>query len=173
MSCLWPRKRGQVAGAGASVTLRALMCFLLVLISFVASNSRLGWSSVIQPARVGSYGTSASKLDPTLRRGSAHIAESAPIDAILATSACESVRPAEALLTPDPLVLPEHEGILVRVSFIIGSDGHVHSAFILYSGGAKEDAVVLEAVRGWRFRPALCNGVPMDSEARVRFTIPE
>ena len=127
----------------------------------------------MRPARVGSYSTWVSQSDPTPGRGSEHVAESAPIDAVLATSACESVRPAEALLTPDPLVLPEHEGILVRVSFIIGSDGHVHSAFILYSGGAKEDAVVLEAVRGWRFRPALCNGVPMDSEARVRFTIPE
>jgi hypothetical protein len=26
-------------------------------------------------------------------------------------------------------------------------------------------------VRRWRYRPALCNGVPTDSEARVQFGI--
>jgi outer membrane biosynthesis protein TonB len=31
--------------------------------------------------------------------------------------------------------------------------------------------VVLHAVRAWRYRPALCNGVPTDSEVRVRFTV--
>jgi TonB family protein len=58
------------------------------------------------------------------------------------------------------------------VSFIVGTDGHVHSAFILDSGGPNEDKVVLRTIRTWRYRPALCNGVPTDSEARVRFTIP-
>jgi len=59
----------------------------------------------------------------------------------------------------------------VRVSFIVGSDGHVHDAFILDSGGPGEDQIVLRAVRFWRYRPALCNGVPIDSEALVRFSI--
>ena len=59
----------------------------------------------------------------------------------------------------------------VRVSFIIGSDGNVHSAFILNSGSPEEDRLVLRTVNLWRYRPALCNGVPTDSEARVRFMI--
>jgi TonB family protein len=59
----------------------------------------------------------------------------------------------------------------MRVSFIVGSDGRVHSPFILDSGGAEEDQIVLHAVRLWRYRPALCNGVPTDSEAQVRFSI--
>ncbi len=91
----------------------------------------------------------------------------------LAVPSCESVQPAEALLTPDPLLPIAPDGPLVRVSFVIGPDGRVHSPFVLYSGGSNEDAAVLRAVRGWRYRPALCNGVPTDSEVRVRFSIHE
>ncbi len=59
----------------------------------------------------------------------------------------------------------------VRVSFIVGTDGKVHSPFIMESGGPDEDQIVLHAVRFWRYRPALCNGVPTDFEALVRFSI--
>jgi TonB family protein len=62
-------------------------------------------------------------------------------------------------------------GVRVRVSFIVGADGRVHSPFILDSGGTREDQVVLRAVGRWRYRPALCNGVPTDSEARIQFGI--
>jgi hypothetical protein len=30
---------------------------------------------------------------------------------------------------------------------------------------------VLRAIGHWRYRPALCNGVPTDAEALIRFTI--
>jgi TonB family protein len=65
----------------------------------------------------------------------------------------------------------DDESLHVRVSFIVGADGRVHSPFILDSGGSRGDQVVLRAVRRWRYRPALCNGVPTDSEARVQFGI--
>ncbi len=81
------------------------------------------------------------------------------------------MQPPEALLTPDPLLELQSDDRNVRVSFIVGSDGHVHSPFILESGGPGEDQIVLRAVRLWRYRPALCNGVPTDFEARVRFSI--
>jgi len=42
---------------------------------------------------------------------------------------------------------------------------------VLDSGGPNEDRIVLRAIRSWRYRPALCNGVPMDFEALVRFSI--
>ncbi len=89
----------------------------------------------------------------------------------LALPVCGDVRPPEALLTPDPLLHVKDDALHVRVSFIVGSDGHVHSPFILDSGGAAEDQIVLRAIRFWRYRPALCNGVPTDSEARVRFSL--
>jgi TonB family protein len=88
----------------------------------------------------------------------------------LALPSCSSVRPPEALVTPDPLPRVQADVLRVRVSFIVGSDGLVHSAFVLESGGPGQDEVVLRAVRDWRYRPALCNGVPTDSEARVRFS---
>jgi TonB family protein len=106
-----------------------------------------------------------------LGRVPAHISEFNPVAEPLALPRCGNVRPPEALLTPDPLLPAEDDDAPVRVSFIVGSDGHVHSAFVLNGAGPDEDAAVLRAVRQWRYRPALCNGVPTDSEARVRFII--
>jgi len=94
-----------------------------------------------------------------------------PVSPPLALPKCGEVRPPEALLTPDPLLNVEDDDLNVRVSFIVGADGHVHSAFVLDSNGPEEDQIVLRAVRFWRYRPALCNGVPTDSEALVRFSI--
>jgi TonB family protein len=75
------------------------------------------------------------------------------------------------LLTPDPLLPVQDEDLKVRVSFIIGADGQVHSAFILDSGGPEEDERILRVIRFWRYRPAMCNGIPTDSEALVRFIL--
>ena len=101
----------------------------------------------------------------------AHISEFAHMSDPMALPKCGDVRPPEALLTPDPLLNAEDDDLRVRVSFIVGTDGHVHSAFILDSGGKAEDLSVLHAIRFWRYRPALCNGVPTDAEALVRFSI--
>lgn len=93
------------------------------------------------------------------------------MSAPLALPKCGRVQPPDALLTPDPLLHLREDDLNVRVSFIVGTDGRVHSAFVLESGGPGEDQIVLRAVRFWRYRPALCNGVPTDSEARIRFSI--
>jgi len=135
-------------------------------------SSILAWCAVTSPApsRVIPHPIPLTQLERTLRRVPAHISEFSPVSPPLAVPKCGNVRPPEALLTPDPL-LPVQDNLHVRVSFIVGSDGHVHSAFILDSGGDDEDQIVLHAVRFWRYRPALCNGVPTDSEALVRFSI--
>ena len=57
----------------------------------------------------------------------------------------------------------------VRVSFIIGTDGHVHSPLILESAGIARDRRVLQTVRTWRYRPATCNGVPTETEGKIEF----
>lgn len=114
---------------------------------------------------------SLARLEQSLRRMPAHISEFTPIAEPLAIPRCGDVRPPEALATPDPLLQLDQEDRRVRVSFIVGADGRVHSPFILDSGGPREDQVVLRAVRRWRYRPAMCNGVPTDSEARVQFNI--
>ena len=109
---------------------------------------------------------------------------------------CVDHQPPEPLLTPNPMVpfgrpvrvndrvshqvnkrindrvnVRANDRINVRVSFLVGLDGQVQSAFVLDSGGSDDDSAVLRAVRGWRYRPARCNGVPTSSEIRVRFSI--
>lgn len=83
---------------------------------------------------------------------------------------CGAVQPPQALATPDPLLDETDLSSKVSVSFIIGIDGRVHSALILESAGPGEDRTILDAVRLWRYRPALCNGVPTEAEAKVEFS---
>lgn len=84
-------------------------------------------------------------------------------------SRCEDVRPPQALTTPTPLWIPSREA-RVRVSFIIGTDGRVHSPLILESAGPSGDRRVLQTVRAWRYRPATCNGVPTETEGKIEFS---
>ncbi len=84
--------------------------------------------------------------------------------------ACEATSPPEALATPSPLLDNPNAKSKIKVSFIIGTDGRVHSPFILESAGPTGDQVVLETVRSWRFRPATCNGVPTETEAKIGFS---
>jgi len=87
-----------------------------------------------------------------------------------ARASCEAADPPEALATPDPLLDLTGKGAKVTVSFIIGTDGRVHSPLILESAGLPEDRTVLNTVRSWRYRPAMCNGVPTEAEAKIQFS---
>ncbi len=89
---------------------------------------------------------------------------------ISARPSCEDVQPPEALTTPDPLFTPAARGKRVKVSFIIGTDGRVHSPLILESAGLAGDRHVLQTVRTWRYRPATCNGVPTETEGKIEFS---
>jgi len=85
-------------------------------------------------------------------------------------SSCGEVEPPQALTTPAPLMGRAANGTKVKVSFIIGTDGHVHSPLILESAGATGDRNVLRAVRSWKYRPATCNGVPTEAEGKIEFS---
>lgn len=87
-----------------------------------------------------------------------------------ATDRCGALHPAEALATPDPLLDRVEARSKVAVSFVIGTDGRVHSPVVIESGGSDEDSTVLEAVRAWRYRPATCNAVPAETEGKVEFS---
>lgn len=89
---------------------------------------------------------------------------------ISARPSCQDVQPPEALTTPDPLFTTSAFGRRVKVSFIIGLDGRVHSPLILESAGMAGDRRVLQTVRTWRYRPATCNGVPTETEGKVEFS---
>ena len=97
-------------------------------------------------------------------------AEFSDIPHVSARSRCEDTRPPQALTTPDPLLVPAGPGLKVKVSFIIGSDGRVHSPLILQSAGPVGDRNVLRTVRTWRYRPATCNGVPTEAEGKIEFS---
>jgi TonB family protein len=162
MQCLWP---------GTKITNWKRLAAAVFSLSLAGLGGALAWCAVTSPSTVTPLRTPLTQLEKTLRRVPAHISEFSPVSPPLALPQCGDVRPPEALLTPDPLLQVEDDKINVRVSFIVGTDGHVHSAFVLESGGADEDKMVLRAIRYWRYRPALCNGVPTDSEALVRFSI--
>ena len=139
--------------------------------SFAVLAGVLLWCAMIPASHLIPHRPPLAELEKNLDRVPAHISEFSPVSEPLALPKCGNVRPPEALLTPDPLLQGQDDDMNVRVSFIIGSDGNVHSAFILNSGSPEEDRLVLRTVNLWRYRPALCNGVPTDSEARVRFMI--
>lgn len=164
MHCLWPRT---IATRTASF---ATLKMTIATMSLVAVGSLLAWSAALPPS-TSTRRTPLAQMEKKLRRVPAHISEFAPVSEPLALAKCGDVRPPEALLTPDPLLHAQNDDLKVRVSFIVGADGRVHSAFVLDSGGPDEDLAVLRAVRYWRYRPALCNGVPTDAEALVRFSI--
>jgi len=83
---------------------------------------------------------------------------------------CEQVRPPQGLTTPNPLLIPGKDINRVKVSFIIGTDGRVHSPLILESAGPKTDRNVLRTIRSWRYRPATCDGIPTETEGKVEFS---
>ncbi len=156
MQCLWPSTK--IAGCSALVAAAAL--FL-----------PFAWCSGPSTAPVVPQGKSLTQAEKSLSRTSVHIAQFSPVSEPLALPTCGSVHPPEALVTPDPFLHGNDDSMEVRVSFIVGADGRVHSAFVMESGGPAVDQNVLRAVRLWRYRPALCNGVPTDAEASVRFRI--
>jgi len=114
--------------------------------------------------------TSLPERERHIWSSAVHGSEFAALPHAASRSTCAAAQPPQALATPDPLLEVADENSKVSVSFIIGTDGRVHSALILESAGPYEDRTVLAAVRFWRYRPALCNGVPTDSEAKVEFS---
>jgi len=83
---------------------------------------------------------------------------------------CEASEPPEPLATPNPLLTLAEPSTRVSVSFIIGTDGRVHSPLILESAGPVEDRTILDTVRSWRYRPGMCNGAATETEAKIEFS---
>jgi len=99
-----------------------------------------------------------------------HDSKFAAVPHTTARTSCEPTDLPEALATPSPLLNVTNQADKVTISFIIGTDGLVHSPLILESAGWSDDRTVLNAVRSWRYRPAMCNGVPTEAEARIQFS---
>jgi TonB family protein len=122
------------------------------------------------PARDTAGQISLSEREHMLWTSAVHGSEFAAMTHPASRPECEAAQPPQALATPDPVLDGRNVNAKVSVSFIIGIDGRVHSALILESAGPSEDRTILEAVRFWRYRPAMCNGVPTEAEAKVEFS---
>lgn len=134
---------------------------LVFLISALAAGSTSSRS-----LRAETFGQHERRVSGTLKRA----AQYADVPHISSRPACEDVQAPQALTTPDPLFTVWSNGRKVKVSFIIGTDGRVHSPLILESAGVAGDRRVLQTVRTWRYRPAMCNGVPTETEGKIEFS---
>lgn len=145
---------------------RGLCALLLVALTLVCPASALGSDS-----RVLS-GPLAKSLASRERQVWTSPLRDSKFAAMLRTASgnCEASLPPEPLATPNPLLDAAEPNSRVSVSFIIGVDGRVHSPFILESAGPIQDRTILDAVRTWRYRPAMCNGAATDTEAKVEFS---
>jgi len=133
---------------------------LMVLAAFSAG------SASVSPLRSAALGQRDGQVLKTLRRAAQYV----DVPHVSSRPACAAVQPPQALTTPDPLFTTATGGRNVKVSFIIGTDGRVHSPLILESAGVAGDRRVLQTVRTWRYRPATCNGVPTETEGKVEFS---
>jgi TonB family protein len=114
--------------------------------------------------------TDLAQRELHLTKSLTRAAQFANVPHINSRPSCEDVQPPEALATPDPLFAAGTRGKKIKVSFIIGTDGRVHSPLILESAGLAGDRHVLQTVRTWRYRPATCNGVPTETEGKIEFS---
>jgi TonB family protein len=161
-----PNERGHVKDFG----FRRIWCRRIwgVLVLLLAIQS-LAWSAIPSEQQLRPPITEQRELQlsATLTRAS-HFVD---VPHTAWRWSCEQVQAPVALATPDPLLTPAGHGKSVRVSFIIGTDGHVHSPLILQSAGYAGDRHVLDTVRHWRYRPGTCNGVPTETEGKIEFSI--
>ncbi len=114
--------------------------------------------------------SSLASRELSVFRAPIHADHFTDVSHVTARARCQDTRPPQALATPNPLLDGAEAESGVTVSFIVGTDGKVHSPLILEGGDAREDRMVLDAVRHWRYRPATCNGVPTEVEAKVEFS---
>lgn len=143
--------------------LRFWLCFLLLALPTSGAASAPALATQTRQATL-------AKREKQLWKTPLRIAEFSDIPHSTARSRCEDTQPPEALTTPNPLLGPAGMGLKVKVSFIVGSDGRVHSPLILQSGGPVGDRSVLRTVKTWRYRPAMCNGVPTEAEGKIEFS---
>ena len=141
---------------------------LLVLIASASTTARASISS--SSLRVSDGDPSLAIHEHQIWASAVHDSQFAAVPHTTARTSCAAAQPPQALATPNPLLDQPDANTKITVSFIIGADGRVHSPLILESAGPSEDRTVLDAVRSWRYRPAMCNGVPTEAEGKIEFS---
>jgi TonB family protein len=137
---------------------------------FVLAGAPFSWASLEKDSACSlrdSFSKQERVMESTSRTSGTEYAAIAHLTPI---PDCSATQPPEALATPDPLLSTPNGNSRITVSFIIGTDGRVHSPLILESAGDAKDRAVLDTVRSWRYRPAMCNGVPTETEGKIEFS---
>ena len=147
---------------GSKVPLLRFWLLIFLGIPAVATAS-VSWASFPESA------ASLEQREHKAWKALTHSSEFVDIRHLSARSRCEQVQPPQALTTPSPLLTLWRER-RIKISFIVGIDGRVHSPLILESAGPAPDRHVLQTVRTWRYRPGTCNGVPTETEGKVEFS---
>lgn len=153
-----------------SLSLKLWPC-LLALFGFVCLSSLSSSACNISTSDQASR-HSFAKWESAIFRPAIQNPHFSDIPHFSARPSCQNTRPPEALATPTPQLPAADADERLIVSFIVGTDGKVHSALILQGGDDWTDRLVLQTIRHWRYRPATCNGVPTESEAKVEFSHP-
>lgn len=106
-----------------------------------------------------------------LADGKVHLLKFQPLEEADVEMQCESTVPPQALATPHAWVAAIPDDTKIVVNFIIGTDGQVYSPFVLDGAGSHTlFRKLVDEVRRWHYRPALCNGVPTDAEVKVQLS---
>ncbi len=140
---------------------------ILLTVLFLAIN--LGAISTDSLLRVQGHQKQLQLNPENLWKPLSHNASYRDMSRPLARSGCQALAEPQALATPNPLLNSTGEQ-KITVSFVVGTDGRVYSPLILDGPDNEAGREVLEAVRAWRYRPAMCNGAPAESEAKVEFS---
>ena len=107
-----------------------------------------------------------SATSQVLTRDSGHVMHTAHFIPMRdGANACEQFTAPEALSTREPLDFGADAS--ARLNFVVSASGHVNGVVILGLSGQLDQQALVEAVIGWRFRPATCDGAPIDSEATL------
>jgi len=146
--------------------MRFRLFIFLLLIAMVLP----AWAKVSYVPRALRGKLSLSAREQELWASATHNAEFGTVLHSTAPANCEETEPPEALATPNPVLEGFPPNSTITVTFIVGTDGLVHSPLILQGAGASEERAVLQTIGTWRYRPATCNGVPTESEGKVLFS---
>ena len=147
--------------------LRPAVCCAIALFSCLVAHASSGREPRSFPNGLES---DLALAERSISASAIHDARFAALDRSTSNDGCQASSQPQALATPDPLLAIRGANSRITVSFIIGTDGRIQSPLILSSDSPSEDRDILRTIRSWRYRPALCNGVPTEAEARVEFS---
>jgi len=160
-----------VSSGMAKQVLDRRISFAAGLIVATALLAPLAVTAATTPVRSRAIdGTSLQAREQKIWRFPVHDSEFADVPHTTTKSRCENTQAPEALTTPNPILDSVDPEVKIQVSFIVGTDGRVHSPLILQSAGNHDIRAVLDTVRSWRYRPAMCNGVPTETEGKIQFS---